>query len=450
MKQDILVPSVGESVTQGTLAAWLKGEGQSVQEGEELFELETDKATVAVPAPASGVLHIQVEAGRDVQIGAVVGVVETAGRQPSIAARQPAVAAGVETAQAAGPAPVPGAGAAPPGDSPPLQRGRLLSGQAGSPAPAAAARKSEPAASPLARQILAQRGLEASRIEGTGPGGRITREDALRAAAEPAIRGQPAAGEPALRGAGPAPGGSRGEAPQGSRRGRETRQPMSRLRRALAERLVAARRETALTTTFNEADLGAVQELRRRYGEDFEKRHGVRLGLMSFFLKACCRALQAVPEVNSRIEGDDIVTCSYYDIGVAVSTERGLVVPVLREAEALSFAEIEKKLAELAQRARERRLGPEDLAGGTFTITNGGVFGSLLSAPLPNYPQAAILGMHAIQRRPVAREDQVVIRPMMYLALSYDHRLIDGREAVQFLVKVKQLVEEPERLLLEQ
>jgi 2-oxoglutarate dehydrogenase E2 component (dihydrolipoamide succinyltransferase) len=196
--------------------------------------------------------------------------------------------------------------------------------------------------------------------------------------------------------------------------------------------------------------MGAVQELRQRYGEEFQQRQGVRLGLMSFFVKAACHALAAVPAVNSRIEGDDIVSCAYYDIGVAVSTERGLVVPVLRDADALSFAEIEKRLADLAQRARERRIGPDELAGGTFTITNGGVFGSLLSAPLPNHPQAAILGMHAIQRRPVARADQVVIRPMMYLALSYDHRLIDGREAVQFLVHVKKLVEEPELLLLEQ
>jgi len=402
MKQDILVPSVGESVTQGTLAAWLKGEGQSVQEGEELFELETDKATVAVPAPASGILHIQVEAGSDVKIGAVVGVVETGQVQAPMAA-----------APAAPPAP-----------------------QATTPAPAAAAAvpaaaersAGSPQASPLARRIIAERGLEAGRIAGTGPGGRITKDDALRAA-------EPAAAPPAAAG-----GGAE----------RETRQPMSRLRRALAERLVAARRETALTTTFNEADLGEVQELRRRYGEDFEKRHGVRLGLMSFFVKASCRALAALPAVNSRIEGGDIVTCRYYDIGVAVSTERGLVVPVLRDADTLSFADIEKKLAELAQRARERRIGPEELAGGTFTITNGGVFGSLLSAPLPNHPQAAILGLHAIQRRPVAREEQVVIRPMMYLALSYDHRLIDGREAVQFLVLIRKMIEEPERLLLEQ
>ncbi len=441
MKQDILVPSVGESVTQGTLASWLKGEGQSVQEGEELFELETDKATVAVPAPASGVLHIQVEAGRDVQIGAVVGVVEIVGREPALAAgtpppgpapaQQAAPALQAEPAQAAAPR-----AAAPRAAAPTLPKEEAA--VAAAPGPAAAppqAQKAEPAASPLARQIIAQRGLEAGGIAGTGPGGRIMREDVLRAAEAPG----PAAATTATAG-----GGS----PAGGRGGRETRQPMSRLRRALAERLVASRRETALTTTYNEVDMGAVQELRRRYGEEFEKNHGVRLGLMSFFVKASCRALQAIPAVNSRIEGGDIVTCSYYDIGVAVSTERGLVVPVLRDADSLSFAEIEKRLAELAQRARDRRIGPEELAGGTFTITNGGVFGSLLSAPLPNYPQAAILGMHAIQRRPVARDEQVLIRPMMYLALSYDHRLIDGREAVQFLVRIKQWIEEPERLLL--
>ena len=408
MKENILVPSVGESVTQGTLASWLKREGESVEEGDELFELETDKATVAVPAPASGVLHIQVEARAEVEIGAVVGFLETsAALAPSSGALAPPIA----------------------GSAPPV--------------------------SPLARRVIAEHNLDLSRITGTGSGGRITREDALRAAAAPPA----AAVAPQIAGFAPQPGAPLEASPPPAaalvspRHGvdaRETREPMSRLRRALAARLVQARQQTALTTTFNEADMGAVQELRRRYGEDFEKRHGVRLGLMSFFVKASCRALEALPVVNSRIEGEEIVTCRYYDIGVAVSTERGLVVPVLRDADTLSFADIEKKLLELAQRARERRISPEELSGGTFTITNGGVFGSLLSAPLPNYPQAAILGMHAIQRRPVAREEQVVIRPMMYLALSYDHRLIDGREAVQFLVKVKQLVEEPERLLLEQ
>ena len=400
MKENILVPSVGESVTQGTLASWLKREGESVEEGDELFELETDKATVAVPAPASGVLHIQVEARAEVEIGAVVGFLETsAALAPSSGALAPQIA----------------------GSAPPV--------------------------SPLARRVIAERNLDPSRIAGTGTGGRITREDALRAAAAQIAAVAPQPGAPLEASTPPV---AALVSPRYGVDARETREPMSRLRRALAARLVQARQQTALTTTFNEADMGAVQELRRRYGEDFEKRHGVRLGLMSFFVKASCRALEALPVVNSRIEGEEIVTCRYYDIGVAVSTERGLVVPVLRDADTLSFADIEKKLLELAQRARERRISPEELSGGTFTITNGGVFGSLLSAPLPNYPQAAILGMHAIQRRPVAREEQVVIRPMMYLALSYDHRLIDGREAVQFLVKVKQLVEEPERLLLEQ
>ena len=366
MKESILVPSVGESVTQGTLTRWLKREGDAVEEGEELFELETDKATVAVPAPAAGVLRILVDAGKDVEIGAVVGSLESA-----------------------------------------------------------------PPASPLARKLIEERGLDARAIAGTGPGGRITKEDALRAAQGPAAVEDPA--------------GAAGSA----RAARETREPMSRLRRTLAARLVEARQQTALTTTYNEIDLGAVLELRKRHGEEFEKRHGARLGLMSFFVKACCRALKELPVVNSRIEGEDIVTCHYYDVGVAVSTERGLVVPVLRDADLMSFAQIEKRILELAERARERRLAPEELTGGTFTITNGGVFGSLLSAPLPNYPQAAILGMHAIQRRPVARDEQVVIRSMMYVALSYDHRLIDGREAVQFLVKVKKMVEEPERLLLD-
>ena len=408
MKENILVPSVGESVTQGTLASWLKSEGESAEEGEELFELETDKATVAVPAPASGVLHIQVEAGAEVEIGAVVGFLETS------AVIAPPIAGSAPSSGALSP---PIAGVAPP-------------------------------VSPLARRVIAEHNLDLGRITGTGSGGRITREDALRAAAAPpaaAVAPQPGAPLEAS-----TPPVAALVSPRYGVDARETREPMSRLRRALAARLVQARQQTALTTTFNEADMGAVQELRRRYGEDFEKRHGVRLGLMSFFVKAACRALEALPVVNSRIEGEEIVTCRYFDIGVAVSTERGLVVPVLRDADTLSFAEIEKKLLELAQRARERRISPEELSGGTFTITNGGVFGSLLSAPLPNHPQAAILGMHAIQRRPVAREEQVVIRPMMYLALSYDHRLIDGREAVQFLVKVKQLVEEPERLLLEQ
>ena len=458
MKEKILVPAVGESVTQGTIASWLKREGQSVEEGEELFELETDKATVAVPAQASGVLHILVEAGRDVEIGAQVGELDTsagAAKAPAAASARP------------GASPVPGRASPAPGLAP--EHG-LVAPERGPDAPnapgyEAAAPQGTPAISSLARKVIVEHNLDTSRIVGTGPGGRITKEDALRAAGAAAPH-EAAAGqavpeqgavapEHGAAAAAAAPAAGRAEAgttAAARARGgeRETREPMSRLRRSLAAHLVQARQQTALTTTYNEADMSAVQDLRARHGEDFERRHGVRLGLMSFFVKACCGALKDLPVVNSRIEGEQIVTCRYYDIGVAVSTERGLLVPVLRDADALSFADIEKRILDLAQRARERRIAPEELAGGTFTITNGGVFGSLLSAPLPNFPQSAILGMHAIQRRPVAREEQVVIRPMMYLALSYDHRLIDGREAVLFLVKVKQAVEEPERLLLDQ
>jgi 2-oxoglutarate dehydrogenase E2 component (dihydrolipoamide succinyltransferase) len=403
MKEKVLVPSVGESITQGTLTSWLKKEGEKVEEGEELFELETDKATVAVPAPAAGALHILVQGGSDVEIGQVVGELETAPEEGAGGKKAPAAAR--RGPQAAAPSPATAkAGAAP---ARPADAGRV---------PPAAA-PSEKAAAPSAQ-----------------------RQAPLKEKEPPAVPGE----------TGPAPAAPppQAEAPLRAD-ARETREPMSRLRRTLAARLVQARQQTALLTTFNEVDMGAVLDLRKRTAETFESRYGVRLGLMSFFVRASCQALQEFPRVNSRIEGEEIVTCRYYDLGIAVSTERGLVVPVLRDADRMSFAGIERSLQELALKAREKKITLEELAGGTFTITNGGVFGSLLSTPLPNYPQPAILGMHAIQRRPVARGEQVVIRPMMYLALSYDHRLIDGREAVQFLGKVKLLVEEPERLLLD-
>ena len=294
------------------------------------------------------------------------------------------------------------------------------------------------------RRIVEEKGLDPAALSGTGPKGRITKEDALRAAEEEAHRqAPPPGGKPKEA---PAPAGA--GAPAGGQRG-ERRVPMSPLRKTIAGRLLQARQGMALLTTFNEVDMQRVMDLRRSHGERFEKAHGVRLGFMSFFVKACCQALAAFPALNAWIEGEEIVYHDRYDIGVAVSTERGLLVPILKDAEALSFAEIEARILELAGRARDKKITPDELSGGTFTITNGGVFGSLLSTPLPNYPQSAILGMHAIQKRPVALGDQVVIRPMMYLALSYDHRLIDGREAVQFLVRVKELVEDPERLLLE-
>ncbi len=398
MKEDVLVPSVGESITSGILTAWIKKEGEQVEEGEDLFELETDKATVAVPAPADGSLHILIEEGQEVEIGQVVGDLTVAeDTAPSAEAKKEEKPAASAT--------------------PTATRKR-------------AAAVEVAGLSPAVRRIVNEHGLSVTDLKGSGPKGRITKEDALRGAeAKKRTGAAPAAVVPTSE--------------------RQTRVPMSRLRQTIANRLVQARHEIALLTTFNEINMENVMALRKRYGEQFEKNHGVRLGFMSFFVKACCQALQRFPGVNGMIDGQEIVYNNFYDIGVAVSTERGLLVPVLRDADMMSFAEIEKTILDLAQRAREKKIAPDELAGGTFTITNGGVFGSLLSTPLPNYPQTAILGMHAIQKRPIAVEDQVVIKPMMYVALSYDHRLIDGREAVQFLVAVKTLVEDPQSLLLD-
>ncbi|MEE8592139.1 MAG: 2-oxoglutarate dehydrogenase complex dihydrolipoyllysine-residue succinyltransferase [Spirochaetia bacterium] len=398
MKEDVLVPSVGESITSGILTAWIKKEGEQVEEGEDLFELETDKATVAVPAPADGSLHILIEEGQEVEIGQVVGDLTVAeDTAPSAEAKKEEKPAASAT--------------------PTATRSSAVAVEVAG-------------LSPAVRRIVNEYGLSVTDLKGSGPKGRITKEDALRGAeAKKKTGAAPAAVVPTSE--------------------RQTRVPMSRLRQTIANRLVQARHEIALLTTFNEINMENVMALRKRYGEQFEKNHGVRLGFMSFFVKACCQALQRFPGVNGMIDGQEIVYNNFYDIGVAVSTERGLLVPVLRDADMMSFAEIEKTILDLAQRAREKKIAPDELAGGTFTITNGGVFGSLLSTPLPNYPQTAILGMHAIQKRPIAVEDQVVIKPMMYAALSYDHRLIDGREAVQFLVAVKTLVEDPQSLLLD-
>ncbi len=398
MKEDVLVPSVGESITSGILTAWIKKEGEQVEEGEDLFELETDKATVAVPAPADGSLHILIEEGQEVEIGQVVGDLTVAeDTAPSAEAKKEEKPAASTT--------------------PTATRKRMAAAEGAG-------------LSPAVRRIVNEYGLSVTDLKGSGPKGRITKEDALRGAeAKKRTGAAPAAVVPTSE--------------------RQTRVPMSRLRQTIANRLVQARHEIALLTTFNEINMENVMALRKRYGEQFEKNHGVRLGFMSFFVKACCQALQRFPGVNGMIDGQEIVYNNFYDIGVAVSTERGLLVPVLRDADMMSFAEIEKTILDLAQRAREKKIAPDELAGGTFTITNGGVFGSLLSTPLPNNPQTAILGMHAIQKRPIAVEDQVVIKPMMYVALSYDHRLIDGREAVQFLVAVKTLVEDPQSLLLD-
>jgi 2-oxoglutarate dehydrogenase E2 component (dihydrolipoamide succinyltransferase) len=409
MAVEIKVPAVGESITEGTIARWLKSNGAAVKANEPVCELETDKATTEVMAPVGGRLAIAAKEGQKVAIGAVIGQIEEGAR-----ANSPSE----ET------------------KSPPPHPANSLT-------PAV----SEPSLSPAARQLAANEGIDLSQLSGSGRGGRITKEDVLAHLQERGEGGRisaPSAEESRSADAAPLaieskPGPDR----------QERRQRMSPIRARIAERLLAAQQNAAILTTFNEADMSAIMALRTKYKESFQKKHGVGLGFMSFFVKAAVEGLRTFPAVNASIDGSDIVYHDYCDIGVAVSTEKGLMVPVLRSAENLSFAAIEKGIADLAQKARENKISVADLQGGTFTITNGGIFGSLLSTPILNPPQSAILGMHAIQKRPIAVNDQVVIRPMMYLALSYDHRLIDGREAVSFLVRIKECLESPERLLLE-
>jgi 2-oxoglutarate dehydrogenase E2 component (dihydrolipoamide succinyltransferase) len=416
MPVEIKVPSVGESITEGSIARWIKSDGDRVAQDDPLFELETEKATQEVPAPAAGVLRIKVKAGERVAIGSVVGTIEEGAGAPA----RPR-------------SPVPAAPARDDARPRPPER----------PAPAPG-KQPQPTAglpmgfSPAARAKVAEHGIDPGTLHGTGRHGVVLKEDVPTRREEPRAPARPA-DKPVAPPAPPAPADPTL---------RETRQPMSAIRQRIAERLLAAQKGTASLTTFNEADLSAVIELRNRYKDRFKEKHDVGLGFMSFFVKAAVEALKAYPQVNARIDGTDLVLQHSYNIGVAVSTEKGLMVPVLRDADRLSFAEIEKAVASAAARARDGKIGVADLQGGTFTITNGGIFGSMMSTPILNPPQAAILGMHAIQKRPVVRDDQVVVRPMMYLALTYDHRIIDGREAVLFLVRIKEGVEDPERLLL--
>jgi 2-oxoglutarate dehydrogenase E2 component (dihydrolipoamide succinyltransferase) len=412
MAVEIKVPAVGESITEGTIARWLKANGAAVQANEPVCEIETDKATTEVMAPAGGRLSIAVAEGQKVAIGAVIGRIEE------------------------------GAAAAPSPPAPAAKRDSDPRTPATKPLAAPG-----PILSPAARQLAAAEGIEPSQIIGSGRGGRIIKEDVLAHLQQRGERGRPSAlSAETPRGADMA---SLAVETKPAEDRSERRERMTPIRARIAERLLAAQQNAAILTTFNEADMSAVMALRNKYKESFQKKHGVGLGFMSFFVKASIEALRAFPAVNAFIDGNDIVYHDYYDIGVAVSTEKGLMVPVLRNAEQLSFAAIEKGIADLAQKARENKISVADLQGGTFTITNGGIFGSLMSTPILNPPQSAILGMHAIQKRPVAVDDQVVIRPMMYLALSYDHRLIDGREAVSFLVRIKECIESPERMLLE-
>src|SRR6185369_2213211 len=387
---DITIPSVGESVVEALVAKWAQENGAPVAKDDVICELETDKITFELHAEASGTLEIIVPAGETVKIGTLIGRI-------------------TETASAPGP------GYAPP-------------------------------ASPAVRKMAAEKGIDTSKLVGSGRGNRVTVEDLAKQTevkvegklSPPIVRSEEDVSYHAAPAAASISGGAR-----------ETRVRMTPIRKRIAERLLAARQQTAMLTSFNEADMSRIIELRGRHKEEMKERHGVPLGFMSFFVKSCCEALLEFPAVNARIDGEEIVYHNFYDIGIAVGAEKGLVVPVLRDADRLHFWEIEKGIADFSQKIKENRIAIADLEGGTFTITNGGVYGSLLSTPIINPPQSAVLGMHAIQDRAVVRNGEIVIRPMMYLALSYDHRLIDGKEAVKFLKRVKELLEEPEELLLE-
>jgi len=406
--EDVVVPRAGESISEGTLNRWIKPDGAYVKVDEPLFELGTDKASQEIGATAAGVLKILVAEGETVQVGAVVAKIDTDAKAP----------AGGQAAPAK-PAPA-----------------------AASPTPATKGGTPSPAAS----RVLDEAGLKPGDVTGTGPGGRILKEDAVRAQ-ESGVRNQESGSKTATNGPVSSPTPDTRHPTPGTRSSR--REAMSQVRKRIAARLLESQNTTATLTTFNEADMTAIQELRAKYNEKFEKKHGAKLGFMSVFVKAAVEALKSFPLVNARIDGTDIVHQDFYDIGVAVSTEKGLMVPIVRDADQMGFADIEKKIGELAKKARDGKIAFTDLEGGTFTITNGGLFGSMMSTPILNPPQVAILGMHSIMKRAVVVNDQIVIRPMMYLALSYDHRLIDGRDAVQFLVRIKECVENPERMLLE-
>ena len=405
MSIEIKVPTMGESVTEATVARWFKKEGDAVKRDEPLLELETDKVTVEVPAPADGAIEsISVKAGDTVQVGSLLGSI----------AEGAAGKAAAPAAKAEAPKAAPAAASAP-----------------------AAAPKADAPAMPSARRISEESGVPLSSVAGTGKDGRVTKGDMLGALEARAT--QPSIAVAAA----PVHAGPRSNAD------REEKVAMTRLRKTIALRLKESQNTAAQLTTFNEVDMTAIMALRSTYKDSFEKKHGVRLGFMGFFTKACVAALREIPNVNAEIEGDSIIYKNYYDIGIAVSTDRGLVVPVVRDADRLSLAGIEKAVNDFGLRARDNKLKLEELQGGTFSITNGGVFGSLMSTPILNSPQSGILGMHKIQQRPMAIDGKIEIRPMMYLALSYDHRLVDGREAVTFLVRVKENLEDPERLLLD-
>jgi len=412
MSTEVKIPAVGESITSGVLSVWHKQTGDIVSEGDPLFTLETDKISTEIPAPGAGKLQVQVDAGQEVKIGQVVALLDESVKSSAASAKPSA------------PAEAP---------SIPVQQ------------------ESNATLSPAALRIAEEEKVDLAEVTGTGKQGQITKSDLVqyleskstpRGPAQPSA--QPATAQPA-----PAPAIPVLTVAPVASQARTTRRKMSPLRKKIAAQLVLAQQNAAMLTTFNECDMSAVMQLRSQYQESFQKRHGVKLGFMSFFLKAVVDALQSVKAMNARIDGDDLIENHYYDIGVAVGTERGLVVPVVRDADKKSFAELEKEIAAYAGKARDGKLSLDDLTGGVFTITNGGIYGSLVSTPILNPPQSGILGMHKIQNRPMAIGDKIEVRPMMYLAVSYDHRVVDGKEAVTFLVRVKDCVEAPARLLLQ-
>jgi 2-oxoglutarate dehydrogenase E2 component (dihydrolipoamide succinyltransferase) len=422
MAVEVKIPPMGESITGGLLAAWLVKSGDAVRKGQPLFSYETDKVTSEGTAEVDGQITIVVNAGTDVVVGQVVASIEAgaAGNTPS-AAPSPAAKPAAASAPAATAAPAPKA------------------------APVAAKSGAAAEISPAVRRLSEETGLDPAGLEGTGKAGRVTKGDMLAALS----------GQAPIRAAAPAAASATAAAPAApaaavvipSRDGRTSRKRMSPLRRKIAERLVQAKSETAMLTTFNEVNMAPVMELRKRHGEEFLKKYGVKLGFMSFFVKAAVQAMKEVPAINAQLDGEDIIENHFYDIGVAVGTDKGLMVPVVRDCDQLNFASIEKAIGDFGKRARDGKIQLPELQGGVFTISNGGIYGSMLSTPILNHPQAAIMGLHNIVERPVAENGQVVIRPIMYLALSYDHRLIDGKEAVTFLVKVRQYIEDPQRLL---
>lgn len=443
---DVKVPPFPESVQEGTLSAWHKKPGDAVTKNEKIADVETDKIVIDVTAPASGVLgRILKKEGSVVRGNELLGSIDTDGKAVA-AAPVPAAAPLPPPAPKPAPAPTPAPAAAPPP--------RAVSAPAPVPAPAAVEPEPEHVFpegdySPAVRRLIKEHKLNPSEIAGHGRSGRLTKADVLRHLEHsPHLNRQFGSDTPDSPRAMVPPAPEQESSPEAADKP-ERRVKMTRLRARIAERLVEAQRTAAILTTFNEVNMQAVMDLRGRYKEQFEKEHGIKLGFMSFFVKAAVEALAKFPALNASVDGDDIVYHGYFDIGIAVSAPRGLVVPVLRNAEQLSLAEIEQRVADFGARAKDNKLTLDDLSGGTFTLSNGGVFGSLLSTPIINPPQSGILGMHRIQDRPVAENGQVVIRPMMYLALSYDHRIIDGREAVQFLVAVKEAIEDPSRLLLQ-